>query len=156
MDIVIYSVIIFTSGIMCGLAFGRFKHARFYFAGKRIDQLQESVKNMTVAVDEVKTNASKILIPAVDFARKRAPDSGCATADGTPNFARPFSSTPDVLVNMGGISLNLRDATTTTKTFWLSKVDSETTPTTVKLSGTQPKGQSIRTCWIAVPDASTP
>lgn len=156
LDIVLYSAIIFTAGIMCGLAFGRFKHARFYFAGKRIDLMQQAVRNMTAVNEQVKTNVTTILLPTVDFVKKRAPDYGCRTADGTSNFNRTFASNPDVLTNVGGISLNLRDATTTSKTFWLAKAESEVTPAAVKLSGIQPNNTGIRTCWIAVPDASVP
>lgn len=156
LDIVVYSLVIFTSGIMVGLAFGRFKHARFYFAGKRIDKLVGDTQRLVRITQEVKKNVTDILLPGVEILKKRAPDYGCTNSNRKFTFARQFAGTPDVLFNMGGISLDLKDATVSSKTMWLAKVESAVTETTVDVSNILPSNKVINTCWIALPNSNTP
>jgi hypothetical protein len=150
-DVVSYAVIIFVLGVAVGVAIGRFKHARFYFCEKRLDVLDYHNDRMAKDNIAMRTQLNAQYRPVVTILRNREPSYGCtktALNQTWSKLAGPFQSPPDILLNMGGLSLNVTDSSNTK---FYANSELIRLNQTINITSVDPAASNINLCWIAHP-----
>ena len=161
MDIVLYASLVFLAGICVGFAVGRYKKARFYFALKRLEALDDRIKVLQDTTKNVDIAMNNTVIPFQSVVRLRSPDYGCTNASVTFNntvgqnfnYTRNYSQLPDILINNAGMSLNLADDTTTK---WFAKTEFFGNLTGMNITTLDPPTFGMKACWITIPGITVP
>jgi hypothetical protein len=149
LDIFIYALVVFTGGVLVGFAFGRFKYTRFLYVEQRMTAMNANLSQKRAEYNIINKNNTEILLPMLTVMAKRASDQICTKNIQAVPFTNKYPTNPDILMDMGGLNLNFKDASDTK---WQSSVEyTQSAPDNLVVRKFTPAGQNYYACFVAVP-----
>lgn len=149
LDIFVYALIVFTGGVLVGFAFGRFKYTRFLYVEQRMTAMNANLNTKRAEYNIINKNNTEVLLPMLTVMAKRASDQMCSRNVQAIPFTNKYTANPDILMDIGGLSLNFKDAVDTK---WQSAVEyTQSTPDNLVIRKFTPANRNYYACFVAVP-----
>jgi hypothetical protein len=152
LDVILYATFVFALGIGVGLAFGRYKSSRFYFAEERLKVIETYNQYFKSNNSKIETALNETIKPLIVKLKERLIESN--KTDVAPkdfNYTKTFGNLPKLIYGMSGISLDLKDGNNVK---WAESIDLTSNSTGVHVDKIVPDND-VGIYWIGVPEINT-